>query len=82
MVLVLGLFALVPEGAEGNGRCVQPRQLVEEPPERLTTHAPKLHHLGEALFCNYGSRMANKIEELLQHLQTVQVEDWNEVVLG
>lgn len=71
MVLVLVLLALVPEGAEGNSRRVQPSQLVQKSLDRLTTHTSKLHRFAKGLFCNYGSRMANKIEELLQHLQTV-----------
>lgn len=71
MLPMLVLFALVPEGAEGNSRCMQPGQLTKKSLDRLPMHTSKLHSFVEGLFSDYGSRMANKIEQLLQHLQTV-----------
>lgn len=83
-MVMLVLLALVPEGAEGHSWSVQPRQLMEKPPDRLTPHAPKLHHFVEGLVCDYGSRTADKIEELLQHLETEDQVRWkgNKLVLG
>lgn len=71
MLLMPVLLAPVPEGAEGRGWRVHPRQLLEEPPERLPTHTPKLHRPAEGLLCDYGLRVADEIEELIQRLQTV-----------
>lgn len=70
VLLVLVLLAPVPEGAEGRSRRVQPQQLAKEPPDRLPTHTPKLHNSAEGLLRNYGFRVADEVEELIQHLQT------------
>lgn len=62
MEVMLVLFALVPEGAEGNGWSMEPSQFLEESLDGLTAHASELHDLVKGLLCNYGSRMANKVE--------------------
>lgn len=68
VLVMLVLLALVPEGAEGDGRSMQPSQLMEESLDRLTAHASELHNSGKGLLCDCGSRMANKVEQLLQGL--------------
>lgn len=69
-VLVMLVFlALVPEMAEGNSWSVQPSQVMKKPLDRLTAHTSTLHNFVKALFCNRGSRMANKVEQLLQILK-------------
>lgn len=69
VLVMLVLLALVPEGAEGNSWSMQPRQVLKKPLDWLTADTPTLHNFVKAFFCNYGSRMANKVEQVLQNLK-------------
>lgn len=65
---MLVLLALVPEGAEDNSRHMQPSHVMKKSLGRLAAQTSTLHNFVKGLFCNCGSRMANKIEQLLQNL--------------
>lgn len=69
VLVMLVLLALVPEGAEGNSWSMQPSQVLKKLLDWLTADTPTLHNFVKVFFCYHGSRMANKVEQVLQNLK-------------
>lgn len=69
VVEVVVLYSLVSEGGEGNCRGMQPGHVFKQPFDRVTMQVSKLDNHTKCLLCDYGSRLADKIEEGLHHLE-------------
>lgn len=69
VVVIVVLYALIPEGGEGNCRGMQPGHVIKQPLGRVTPHVAKLDNHIKRLFCDYGSRLTDKIEQLFYHLK-------------
>lgn len=73
VVEVVVLYALVSKGSESNCRSMQPGHVFKQPLERVTVHVSKLDNHTKCFLCDYGSRLANKIEERLHHLENERI---------
>lgn len=71
VVVIVVLYGLVSEGSEGHCRGMQPGHVIKQPLDRVTPHVAKLYNHIKCLLCDYGSRLADKIEQVLYRLKKI-----------
>lgn len=71
MVVIVVLYGFVFEGRESNCRGMQPGHVNKQPLDRVTAHVAKMYNPIKCLLRDYGSRLADKIKEMLHHLKKI-----------